>query len=196
MTLPIFDRYACALAIKSVSGCITYHEQSQYAHGCVILLSFVLLLHFLLSCSYRRHLPHRRLSKHSFSACISSSSIPDEYSVESEWIVGKETAFVQIHKSVQLFYESINRCCSLSEGKKKVRRGQVWVNHIKANNQYTVNPSDIVRIVYRSTPRESKISAAYRTEEKKVQVLYEDDHCAVVNKPHPDLCNPTTILNL
>ena len=110
------------------------------------------------------------------------SSIPKGYSVENEWtVVGADDT--PIHSCIKQYYESINRCATVSECKKTVRKGLVWVNSKKANNQMLAQTDDNVCILYRSQPKVSRIGKHERTDVKKVEVIFEDAHCAVVNKP-------------
>jgi hypothetical protein len=84
-----------------------------------------------------------------------------------------------------------------SQVKRSIRRGLVFINGRKATNQLTVRIGDIVQLVsqYSVAPFSGhNVSAGYVQNDlriRSVDVLFEDDHCAVVNKPQGMTIFPT-----
>jgi 23S rRNA-/tRNA-specific pseudouridylate synthase len=110
-------------------------------------------------------------------------NVPKGYSVQNEWTITENITDAPIYTCIQQFYTSMNRCSTVSECKKTVRKGLVWVNGVKVNTQMIVNKDDTVRILYRSEARKVRIGKHQRSDIKKVDVIFEDAHLAVVNKP-------------
>lgn len=85
-----------------------------------------------------------------------------------------------------------NEYPSATSAKRACRRGEVYVNGVRALASHEARDGDELEVSARtaasvSSERRAKVVSSARAtmpEEVRLGVVYEDDHCAVVTKPH------------
>ncbi|MGF1579906.1 MAG: RluA family pseudouridine synthase [Gemmataceae bacterium] len=81
----------------------------------------------------------------------------------------------------------VNHCAELSRSvvQKAITQGKVTVNEKKAKASYKVRPRDFIRI---ELPE--PIYAAPQPEDIPLDILYQDEHLALINKPYDMVVHP------
>ena len=107
-------------------------------------------------------------------------------SIHQTWtVVSNDVAMVPLYEHLLT-----RSATTISQVKRSIRRGFVFVNGKKATNDVIVGKGDVIQLVSQTSER--SFSNLNRSGGATVEVLFEDDHCAVVNKPQGMTIFPTS----
>ncbi len=100
---------------------------------------------------------------------------------ENEYIVTEEVVGLRLDKAVTILCEDLSR----NSAQQLIDDEHILVNGKKVNKKYTVNSNDMITI-YLPEPKELSVDA----ENIPLDIVYEDEHLLVVNKPKGMVVHP------